>query len=63
MSTQIQEINRETGWDRACHLISISFGHRSGEIYVASNPRPTGAAFRGQHVKVSVFERNELESD
>lgn len=62
-ATQIREIDRETGWDRACNLISVSFNHKTGEIYVAASPRLTGAVFRGQHVKVSLFERNELESE
>ncbi|HHX6631486.1 replication protein C, IncQ-type [Pseudomonas aeruginosa] len=62
-ATQIREIDRESGWDRACNLISVSFNHKTGEIYVAANPRLTGAVFRGQHVKVSLFERNELESE
>lgn len=62
-ATQIREINRETGWDRACNLISVSFNHKTREIHIAANPRLTGAVFRGQHVKVSLFERNELESE
>ena len=44
-------------------MISVSFNHRSGEICIAANPRMTRAVFRGQHVKVSLFERNELESE
>ncbi|MCU1772257.1 MAG: replication protein C, IncQ-type [Pseudomonas sp.] len=62
-ATQIREIDRETGWDRVCNLISVSFNHKTREIHVAANPRLTGAVFRGQHVKVSLFERNELESE
>lgn len=62
-NTQIREIDQESGWDRRCNLISVSFNHKTGEIYVAANPRLTGAVFRGQHVKVSLFERNELESE
>lgn len=62
-SAQIREINRETGWDRVCNLISVSFNHKTGEIHVAANPRLTGAVFRGQHVKISLFERNEMESE
>lgn len=62
-AAQIREIDREAGWDRACNLISASFNHKTGEIFVAANPRLTGAVFRGQHVKVSLFERNELESE
>lgn len=62
-ATQIREVNRETGWDRVCNLISVSFNHKTGEIHVAANPRLTKAVFRGQHVKVSLFERNELKSE
>ena len=62
-NVQIREINHATGWERACNLISASFNHKTGEVYVAANPRLTGAVFRGQHVKVSLFERNELESE
>lgn len=62
-ATQIREINTETGWDRACNLISVSFNHKSGEIHVAASPRLTAAVFQGQHVKISLFERNELESE
>jgi hypothetical protein len=42
---------------------SVSFNDKTGEIYVAANPRLTGAVFSGQYVKVSLFERNELESN
>jgi hypothetical protein len=62
-ATQIREIDRETGWDRVCNLISVSFNHKTREIHVAANPRLTGAIFKEQHVKVSLFERNELESE
>lgn len=62
-STQIREIDRETGWDRVCNLISVSFNHKTKEIHVAANPRLTGAVFRGQFVKVSLFERNALKGE
>lgn len=62
-SAQIREINRQTGWDRRCNLISVKFNHHTGETYVATNPRLTSAVFSGQHVKVSLFERNELETE
>ncbi len=62
-SAQIREINLTTGWDRRCNLISVSFNHKTGEIYVAANPRLTGAVFSGQHIKVSLFEHNVLESE
>lgn len=62
-ATQIREINRETGWDRVCNLISVVFNHKTGEVYVATNPRLTSAVFQGQHIKVSLFERNALTSE
>lgn len=62
-NTQIREINRETGWDRRCNVISVAFNHKTEEIFVAANPRLTGAVFRGQHVKISLFERRELETE
>lgn len=62
-ATQIREINWETGWDRVCNLISVSFNRKTDEIYVAANPRLTGAIFKGQHVKISLYERNELKSE
>lgn len=62
-NTQIREINRQTGWDRRCNLISVSFNRKTGEIYIAANPRLTGAVFQEQYVKVSLFERNELETE
>lgn len=61
-ATQIREIDRETGWDRVCNLISADFNLKTEQIYVAANPRLTGAIFGGQYVKVSLFERNLLES-
>ena len=62
-NAQIREINHATGWDYRCNLLSSRFNHKTGEIFVAVNPRLTGAVFREQHVKVSLFERNELESE
>lgn len=62
-ATQIREINRESGWDRVCNLISVNFNHKTEEIHVAVNPRLTASIFHGQHVKVSLFERNTLESE
>lgn len=62
-ATQIRQINRKTGWDQVCNLVSVAFNVESGEIHVAANPRITGAVFHGQHVKISLFERNELESE
>lgn len=62
-NAQVREINHTTGWDRRSNLISTAFNRRTGEVYVATNPRLTGAVFTGQHVKVSLYERNELESE
>lgn len=62
-NAQVREINHTTGWDRVSNLISTQFNHRTGEVYVATNPRLTGAVFTGQHVKISLYERNELESE
>jgi len=62
-NVQIREINENTGWDRRCNLVSVSFNHKTGEIYAAANPRLAGAIFRQQHVKISLFERNELKSE
>lgn len=62
-ATQIREIDHATGWDRACNLISIAINHLTQEIYVAANPRLTAAVFHGQHVRVSLSERHELETD
>ena len=61
-NAQVRERNHKTGWDRVCNLISVHFNDKTGEIHAAANPRLTGAVFNGQHVKVSLFERNELES-
>lgn len=62
-ATQIREINSISGWDRVCNLISVSYNHKSGEIYVAANPRLTSAVFKGHHIKISLFERNTLVSE
>ncbi len=61
-NAQIRE-RTARGWDRRCNLISVAFNDITGEIHVAANPRLTQAVFNGQHVKVSLFERNELESE
>lgn len=59
-NAQIRE--KAAGWDRASNLISVVFKD-SGETYVAANPRLTKAIFEGQHVKISLFERNQLTSE
>lgn len=61
-AAQVRETNRATGWDRACNLISVSF-HKDGAAYIAANPRLSQAIFHGQHVRVSLFERNQLKSE
>lgn len=62
-NAQIREVNKVDGWDRACNIISTSFNKKTGETYIAANPRLTSAVFRGQHVKISLYERNALESE
>jgi len=62
-SAQIREVNKKDGWDRVCNLISTSFNKKTGETYIAANPRLTGAVFRGQHVRVSLYERNALNGE
>lgn len=62
-NAQINEVNPFTGWNQRCNLISTSWNNLSGELFIAANPRMSGAIFRGQHVKVSLFERNALSSD
>ncbi len=62
-STQMREIDLTTGWDRSSNLISANFNRKTGEVYVAANPRLTMAIFNGQHVRVSLMERNALTSD
>lgn len=62
-NAQIREVNKKTGWDRRCNLISVRFNHETGEIFVAANPRLTGAVFRRQYVQISLFERNLLEAE
>lgn len=62
-NAQIREIDLSTGWDRVCNLISASFNHNTGAIYIAANPRLTKAVFHGQHIKISLFERNLLKSE
>ena len=61
-TVQIHEID-ENGWDRAHQLIAVEFNVKTGETYIAANPRLTGAVFQGQYIKVSLFERNALESE
>jgi len=62
-NAQIREVNPNTGWDQRCNLLSATFNHLSGELFIAANPRLSGAIFRGQHIKVSLFERNALSGD
>lgn len=62
-NTQIREVNKTTGWDMRCNLISVKFNNKSGQVFVAANPRLTGAVFHGQHIKISLLERHELTSE
>jgi hypothetical protein len=62
-SAQIREVNKKTGWDRVCNLISVDFNQISGSTYIAANPRLSASVFRGQHVRISLHERNALDSE
>ena len=62
-NTQIREINKSTGWDSRCNLISVSFNHKTHQVHVAANPRLTRAVFKGHHVKISLLERGELKTE
>lgn len=61
-NAQIREIDA-SGWDRRCNLIAVKFNHENGDIYVAANPRLTEAIFHGQHVKISLYERNQINGE
>lgn len=61
--TNIREYDPETGWDRSANLISVYFNHKTGEVFVAVNPRLTEAIFFGQDTRISLFERNLLSSE
>ncbi len=64
-NAQIREITPE-GWDRVSNLISVIFNDESGETFVAANPRLTKAVLSGltgQHVKISLYERNQLKKE
>ena len=63
-ATQIREINIETGWDRVHNILSTMFNEKTGELYLAVNPRLSGAVLgEQQNVQISLFERNELNSE
>lgn len=62
-AVQIREIDRHSGWDRTCNLIAIDINHKTSEMIVAANPRLTEAVFHGQHIKISLLERNALDSE
>lgn len=62
-NAQIREINKKDNWDRVCNLVSVSFNKKTGETFIAANPRLTAAVFNGQYVKISLFERNTLKSE
>ena len=61
-NAQIREKTPQ-GWDRVCNLISVVFNEKSGETFIAANPRLTEAVFHGQHIKVSLHERNALKKE
>jgi hypothetical protein len=62
-NAQIREQDGK-GWDRRANLISVVFNEQTGETFIAANPRLTTAIFaEGQYVKISLFERNQLNSE
>lgn len=61
-NAQIREIDSR-GWDRRCNLIAVKFNHQNGDIFIAANPRLTEAIFHGQHVKISLYERNQIKGE
>lgn len=62
-TAHIVEINKKTGWNRDARLLAANFNEKTGEVFIAINPRLTGAIFSGQHARVSLFERNLLETE
>lgn len=61
-NAQVREVNKESGWDRVSNLASFRMNHKTGDVFIATNPRLTQAIFKGQHCKVSLYERNALET-
>ncbi len=61
-NAQIRE-QKDKGWDRRCNLLSTSFNKETDELHVAVNPRLAGSVFGGQHVKISLYERNTLKTE
>lgn len=61
-NAQIRE-QKDKGWDRASNLLSSSFNKETDELHVAVNPRLAGSVFKGQHVKISLYERNALKTE
>lgn len=59
----VVEVNKKTGWSRDARLLAAHFNEKTGQTFVAINPRLTGAIFSGQHARVSLFERNLLETE
>lgn len=62
-TAHIVEINKKTGWNRDARLLAANFNEKTGQTFIAINPRLTGAIFNGQHARVSLFERNLLETE
>jgi hypothetical protein len=60
---QVREKDHTTGWNSSANLVSYRFNDVTEETWIAANPRLTNAIFRGQHVKISLFERNALNSE
>jgi hypothetical protein len=64
-NAQIRETNETTGWERQSNILSYAFNKKTGETWVSLNPRYSSALFgESRHfIKVSLFERNCLESE
>jgi hypothetical protein len=61
--SHIVEVDMTTKWNRDARLLAAHFNEETGKTYLAVNPRLTSAIFSGQHIKISLFERNALESE
>jgi len=60
-NAQVREVRKN--WDQRYNLISSRFNTETGDVYIAANPRLASAVFGGQHVRVSLLERAELEGE
>jgi hypothetical protein len=63
MSNVTVWIDNPDGWSGSSNLLNVTY-HKDGRTYVMINWRLAGSViFRDQHIKVSLFERNKLESE